>query len=161
MSGLTGFQVPRFVEELAPHERTPPRTESPSGRRCRLVALASAAADAVGILSCCPDAAPDWSDSPEGMINSDPRTRESIWIAVGQALAPSRRAGPPPQASIGVTSPDCSKRIARHIHGEQAATPVAATVCRLSRGAPTTSGPQSMMDPPVDHDEERISRHHP
>jgi len=29
MSGLTGFQVPRFVEELAPHERTPPRTESP------------------------------------------------------------------------------------------------------------------------------------
>jgi len=70
MSGLTGFQVPRFVEELAPHERTPPRTESP----------------------------------------------------IRAPLSTGRR---------------------------------------LSRGAATTSRPQSMMDPPVDHDEERISRHHP
>jgi type IV secretion system protein VirD4 len=48
---------------------------------------ASAAADAVGILASHPEAAPGWSDSLEGMINSDPRTRDSIWMAVGQALA--------------------------------------------------------------------------
>ena len=48
---------------------------------------ASSAADAVGILASHPEAAPGWSDSLEGMINSDPRTRDSIWMAVGQALA--------------------------------------------------------------------------
>jgi type IV secretion system protein VirD4 len=48
---------------------------------------ASAAADAVGVLASHPEAAPGWSDSLEGMINSDPRTRDSIWMAVGQALA--------------------------------------------------------------------------
>ncbi|WP_107706205.1 TraM recognition domain-containing protein [Nocardioides allogilvus] len=48
---------------------------------------APAAADAVGILASHPQAAPGWSDSLEGMINSDPRTRDSIWMAVGQALA--------------------------------------------------------------------------
>ena len=48
---------------------------------------ASAAADAVGILASHPHAAPGWSDSLEGMINSDPRTRDSIWMAVSQALA--------------------------------------------------------------------------
>ena len=48
---------------------------------------ASAAADAVGILASHAQAAPGWSDSLEGMINSDPRTRDSIWMAVGQALS--------------------------------------------------------------------------
>jgi type IV secretion system protein VirD4 len=48
---------------------------------------ASSAADAVGILASHPEAAPGWSDSLEGMINSDPRTRDSIWMAVSQALA--------------------------------------------------------------------------
>ena len=47
----------------------------------------SAAADAVGILASHPHAAAGWSDSLEGMINSDPRTRDSIWMAVAQALA--------------------------------------------------------------------------
>lgn len=48
---------------------------------------ASSAADAVGILASHPQAAPGWSESLEGMINSDPRTRDSIWMAVSQALA--------------------------------------------------------------------------
>ena len=48
---------------------------------------ASAATDAVGILASSPAAAPGWSDSLEGMINSDPRTRDSIWMAVSQALS--------------------------------------------------------------------------
>ena len=48
---------------------------------------ASAATDAVGILASNAAAAPGWSDSLEGMINSDPRTRDSIWMAVSQALS--------------------------------------------------------------------------
>ena len=48
---------------------------------------ASAATDAVGILASSPAAAPGWSDSLEGMIHSDPRTRDSIWMAVSQALS--------------------------------------------------------------------------
>lgn len=48
---------------------------------------ASAATDAVGILASNSAAAPGWSDSLEGMINSDPRTRDSIWMAVSQALS--------------------------------------------------------------------------
>lgn len=47
----------------------------------------SAAADAVGILASHPQAAAGWSDSLDGMISSDPRTRDSIWMAVAQALA--------------------------------------------------------------------------
>lgn len=47
----------------------------------------SAATDAVGILASRPQAAPGWADSLDGMINSDPRTRDSIWMAVSQALA--------------------------------------------------------------------------
>jgi type IV secretory pathway TraG/TraD family ATPase VirD4 len=47
----------------------------------------SAAADAVGILASHPAAATGWGDSLESMINSDPRTRDSIWMAVAQALA--------------------------------------------------------------------------
>jgi type IV secretory pathway TraG/TraD family ATPase VirD4 len=50
--------------------------------------LAPAAAnDAVGILSSHPDAAKGWSDSLESMIDSDPRTRDSIWMAVAEALS--------------------------------------------------------------------------
>ena len=47
----------------------------------------SAAADAVGILSSHPAAAKGWADSLQSMISSDPRTRDSIWMAVAQALA--------------------------------------------------------------------------
>ena len=48
---------------------------------------ASAATDAVAILASHPHAAACWSDSLEGMISSDPRTRDSIWMAVAQALS--------------------------------------------------------------------------
>lgn len=48
---------------------------------------ASTATDAVGVLASNAAAAPGWSDSLEGMINSDPRTRDSIWMAVSQALS--------------------------------------------------------------------------
>lgn len=47
----------------------------------------AAATDAVGILSSHPEAAKGWGDSLEAMINSDPRTRDSIWMAVAEALA--------------------------------------------------------------------------
>jgi type IV secretory pathway TraG/TraD family ATPase VirD4 len=47
----------------------------------------SATSDAVGILSSHPEAAKGWGDSLESMINSDPRTRDSIWMAVAEALA--------------------------------------------------------------------------
>lgn len=48
---------------------------------------ASAATDAVGILASNPRAAAGWSDSLDGMISSDPRTRDSVWMAVSQALS--------------------------------------------------------------------------
>ncbi|GAA4760230.1 hypothetical protein GCM10023350_53110 [Nocardioides endophyticus] len=48
---------------------------------------ANAAMDAVGILSSDPSAAPGWADSLTSMITSDPRTRDSIWMAVSQAMA--------------------------------------------------------------------------
>lgn len=47
----------------------------------------AAAADAVGILSGHQDAATGWADSLDSMINADPRTRDSIWMGVSQALA--------------------------------------------------------------------------
>ena len=47
----------------------------------------AAASDAVAILSSHPDAAKGWSDSLESMIDSDPRTRDSIWMAVAEALS--------------------------------------------------------------------------
>ncbi len=47
----------------------------------------SAATDAVGVLASRPQAAPGWADALDGMINADPRTRDSIWMAVSQALA--------------------------------------------------------------------------
>ncbi|WP_244928539.1 TraM recognition domain-containing protein [Nocardioides sp. W7] len=48
---------------------------------------ANAAVDAVGILASHTGAAPGWADSLQAMIDSDPRTRDSIWMAVSQAMA--------------------------------------------------------------------------
>lgn len=47
----------------------------------------AAASDAVAILAANSAAALGWGDSLEAMINSDPRTRDSIWMAVSQALS--------------------------------------------------------------------------
>jgi len=47
----------------------------------------SAAGDAVGILSGHPNAATGWADALQSMIGADPRTRDSIWMGVAQALA--------------------------------------------------------------------------
>jgi len=46
----------------------------------------AAAADAVGILASRSEAATGWAESLESMINADPRTRDSIWMGVSQAL---------------------------------------------------------------------------
>ncbi|AYF99307.1 type IV secretory system conjugative DNA transfer family protein [Protaetiibacter intestinalis] len=47
----------------------------------------SSAADAVAILTANPRAATGWADSLQAMIDSDPRTRDSIWQGVSLALA--------------------------------------------------------------------------
>jgi len=47
----------------------------------------STAADAVAILTGHPNAATGWADSLQAMIDSDPRTRDSIWQGVSLALA--------------------------------------------------------------------------
>ncbi len=47
----------------------------------------SAAADAVAILTANPSAATGWADSLQAMIDSDPRTRDSIWQGVSLSLA--------------------------------------------------------------------------
>ena len=47
----------------------------------------AAAADAVAILTTHPGAATGWADSLQAMIESDPRTRDSIWQGVSLALA--------------------------------------------------------------------------
>lgn len=47
----------------------------------------AAANDAVAILRAHPRAAGGWSDALQGMIESDPRTRDSIWQGVSLALA--------------------------------------------------------------------------
>ncbi|MCA9767406.1 MAG: TraM recognition domain-containing protein [Gemmatimonadetes bacterium] len=47
----------------------------------------SAAADAVAILTGNPRAAVGWAESLQAMIESDPRTRDSIWQGVSLALA--------------------------------------------------------------------------
>ena len=47
----------------------------------------SAAADAVAILASRPDAATGWAESLDSMIESDPRTRDSIWMGVSLALS--------------------------------------------------------------------------
>ena len=46
----------------------------------------TAAAEAVAILTAHPDAAAGWAESLESMIDSDPRTRDSIWHGVSLAL---------------------------------------------------------------------------
>lgn len=46
----------------------------------------TAAADAVHVLQSSPGAAEGWADSLESMIDSDPRTRDSIWQGVGLAF---------------------------------------------------------------------------
>ncbi|MFT4082111.1 MAG: TraM recognition domain-containing protein [Nocardioides sp.] len=46
----------------------------------------TAAAEAVAILTNSPQAATGWADSLEAMIDSDPRTRDSIWQGVSLAL---------------------------------------------------------------------------
>ena len=46
----------------------------------------TAAADAVHVLQSSPVAAQGWADSLESMIDSDPRTRDSIWQGVGLAF---------------------------------------------------------------------------
>ncbi|MGF3055420.1 type IV secretory system conjugative DNA transfer family protein [Microbacterium sp. YY-01] len=47
----------------------------------------SAAADAVAILNASPHAATGWAEGLEAMIETDPRTRDSIWQGVSLALA--------------------------------------------------------------------------
>ena len=47
----------------------------------------TAAAEAVAVLTGSPDAATGWADSLEAMIDSDPRTRDSIWQGVSLALS--------------------------------------------------------------------------
>ncbi|WP_294179734.1 type IV secretory system conjugative DNA transfer family protein [uncultured Schumannella sp.] len=47
----------------------------------------AAAADAVAILTANPNAATGWADSLQAMIDSDPRTRDSIWQGVSLSLA--------------------------------------------------------------------------
>lgn len=47
----------------------------------------ASASDAVGVLAGNSAAAAGWADSLEAMINADPRTRDSIWMAVAQALS--------------------------------------------------------------------------
>ncbi|QRY41416.1 TraM recognition domain-containing protein [Microbacterium hominis] len=47
----------------------------------------AAAADAVAIVTAHPDAATGWAESLQAMIDSDPRTRDSIWQGVSLALA--------------------------------------------------------------------------
>ena len=47
----------------------------------------TAAADAVAILTANPRAATGWAESLQAMIDSDPRTRDSIWQGVSLALA--------------------------------------------------------------------------
>lgn len=47
----------------------------------------AAAADAVAILTANPTAATGWADSLQAMIDSDPRTRDSIWQGVSLSLA--------------------------------------------------------------------------
>ncbi|GAA3668951.1 type IV secretory pathway TraG/TraD family ATPase VirD4 [Yimella lutea] len=47
----------------------------------------AAASDAVAILTANPNAAIGWADSLQAMIDSDPRTRDSIWQGVSLSLA--------------------------------------------------------------------------
>ena len=59
----------------------------PPGELFRWTLDPSAAADAVAILTATPQAATGWADSLQAMIDSDPRTRDSIWQGVSLSLA--------------------------------------------------------------------------
>ncbi len=59
----------------------------PAGELFRWTLDPSAAADAVAILTANPKAATGWAESLQAMIDSDPRTRDSIWQGVSLALA--------------------------------------------------------------------------
>lgn len=59
----------------------------PPGELFRWTLDPSAAADAVAILTANPNAATGWAESLQAMIDSDPRTRDSIWQGVSLALA--------------------------------------------------------------------------
>jgi type IV secretory pathway TraG/TraD family ATPase VirD4 len=59
----------------------------PPGELFRWALDPSAAADAVAILTATPRAATGWADSLQAMIDSDPRTRDSIWQGVSLSLA--------------------------------------------------------------------------
>lgn len=59
----------------------------PPGELFRWTLDPAAAADAVAILTASPRAAVGWADSLQAMIDSDPRTRDSIWQGVSLALA--------------------------------------------------------------------------
>ncbi len=59
----------------------------PPGELFRWTLDPSAAADAVAILTANPRAAVGWAESLQAMIDSDPRTRDSIWQGVSLALA--------------------------------------------------------------------------
>jgi len=59
----------------------------PPGELFRWTLDPSAAADAVAILTANPNAAIGWAESLQAMIDSDPRTRDSIWQGVSLALA--------------------------------------------------------------------------
>ncbi|WP_308468452.1 TraM recognition domain-containing protein [Rathayibacter soli] len=59
----------------------------PPGELFRWTLDPSATADAVAILTASPKAATGWAESLQAMIDSDPRTRDSIWQGVSLALA--------------------------------------------------------------------------
>ncbi|MFT4137041.1 type IV secretory system conjugative DNA transfer family protein [Microbacterium sp.] len=59
----------------------------PPGELFRWTLDPATAADAVAILTASPRAAVGWADSLQAMIDSDPRTRDSIWQGVSLALA--------------------------------------------------------------------------
>jgi type IV secretory pathway TraG/TraD family ATPase VirD4 len=59
----------------------------PPGELFRWTLDPTAAAEAVAILTANPRAAVGWADSLQAMIDSDPRTRDSIWQGVSLSLA--------------------------------------------------------------------------
>lgn len=59
----------------------------PPGELFRWTLDPASAAEAVAILTANPNAAVGWADSLQAMIDSDPRTRDSIWQGVSLSLA--------------------------------------------------------------------------
>src|SRR5699024_6064867 len=80
----------------------------------------TAAAEAVAILTNSPQAAIGWADSLGAMIDSDPKTRDSIWQGVALALG----ALADPRVLDAVTPPpDRAKPSTRHAPSPNAARP--------------------------------------